>query len=110
MHETCPVCGEYFDKEVGFFYGSSYVSYLLAIFISAFTFILWWVTVGFSVDDNRVFFWLGVNAALLIILQPPLMRLARTLWLAFFVHYDKNWKHHPAVRPQNLNAAMKNAW
>ena len=110
MHETCPICGEYFEKEVGFFYGSSYVSYLLAVLFSAVTFILWWVTLGFSVDDDRVFYWLGINAALLMALQPPLMRLARTLWLAFFVSYDKDWKYHPAERPQNMNAAMKNAW
>lgn len=110
MHDTCPVCGEYFDKEVGFYYGSSYVSYAFSIAISAATFVAWWVLIGFSINDNRIFYWLAANTILLIALQPPLMRLARTCWLAFFVPYDKDWKIHPAVKPQNQNEAMKNAW
>jgi len=74
MNDTCPVCGDYFDKEVGFYYGSSYVSYVFSIAISVFTFLVWWLLVGFSLEDNRVFYWLGFNALLLVAVQPPLMR------------------------------------
>ena len=110
MHDTCPVCGDYFDKEVGFYYGSGFVSYALSIALSVATFIAWWVLIGISINDNRVIYWLIFNAVLLLILQPPIMRLSRTLWLAFFVSYDKNWKDHPAVKPQSQNERMKNAW
>jgi uncharacterized protein (DUF983 family) len=110
MHDTCPVCGDYFDKEVGFYYGSSYVSYAFSIAISVATFVAWWVLLGFSLEDNRVFYWLAFNAILLVVLQPLLMRLARTFWLAFFVRYDKDWKLHPPVKPEGQNEALRNAW
>jgi hypothetical protein len=31
--------------------------------------------------------WLGINGVLLVLLQPPIMRISRTIWLAFFVRY-----------------------
>src|SRR6478672_7865157 len=65
MNKTCPVCGQPTEIEVGFYYGTSYVSYLIAILICAATFILWWVIIGLSTDDNRFFYWLGFNAVFL---------------------------------------------
>ena len=34
MNEKCPVCGQATDIEVGFYYGTGYVSYLVALVIS----------------------------------------------------------------------------
>jgi uncharacterized protein (DUF983 family) len=87
MNDHCPVCGEDLEREIGFYYGTGYVSYALTIALSVATFIAWWVIIGFSLYDNRMFWWLGINAALLLILQPPIMRLSRTIWLTFFVRY-----------------------
>jgi hypothetical protein len=84
MNKQCPVCGQPFDIEVGFYFGSSYVSYAFTVAFSVASFIAWWVLVGFSIYDNRVWYWLALNAALLIALQPYFMRFARTGWLAFF--------------------------
>ncbi len=92
MNEKCPVCGQKSEIEIGFYYGAGYVSYALTVAISVSTFIAWWVLIGLSVDDNRVFYWLGFNALLLIILQPWLMRLSRTTWLSFFVKYNIHWE------------------
>ena len=94
MEEKCPVCGQPTEIEVGFYYGTSYVSYLLAVLLCAVSFIAWWLIIGFSLEDNRFFWWLGVNAVLLVALQPVLMRLSRTLWLSWFVKYDPHWKEH----------------
>jgi hypothetical protein len=77
--------------EPGFWYGTGYVSYALTIAFSVATFIAWWVLIGISTNDNRIFWWLGINAFLLIILQPWLIRLSRTIYLYFFVHYDKDY-------------------
>lgn len=110
MNETCEVCGQYFDLEVGFYYGSGYVSYGITVVISIFTFIAWWLLIGISYDDNRIIYWLIFNALLLVIAQPPLMRLSRTLWLAFFVKYDPDWKIHPAEIPERTNENQKNNW
>jgi len=109
MHEYCPVCGRRTEIEVGFYYGTSYVSYAFSVATSVASFIVWWVTLGFSLYDNRIFYWLAANAVLLLGLQPIFMRLARTIWLAFFVGYDRNWQAPPKA-PERVNSDMKNAW
>lgn len=95
MNERCPVCNQRSEIEVGFYYGSGYVSYALTVALSVASFIAWWVFVGISIEDNRVLWWILFNAILLIILQPWLMRLARIIWLSFFVKYNPNWKNEP---------------
>lgn len=110
MHDTCEVCGQHFELEVGFYYGSGYVSYGITVALSVATFIAWWVLIGISYDDNRIMYWLVLNAVFLIALQPYLMRLSRTLWLAIFIKYDPEWRIHPAEIPERLNATHKNNW
>ena len=88
MPDVCPVCGQRFELQTGFYFGTGFVSYGLTVFLSGLTFIIWWFTVGMSVHDNRLFWWLGCNAALLLLLQPPIQRLARSVWIAFFVRYE----------------------
>ena len=92
MHERCPECNQPFELEVGFWYGTGYVSYALAVAISVASFIAWMVLIGVSTEDNRVFYWLGFNGVLLVLLQPWLMRLSRVIYLYFFVNYDKDYK------------------
>ena len=91
MPVYCPVCKQRYDLEQGFWYGTGYVSYALAVAVSVSSFVAWLVLVGVSTDDNRVFWWLGLNAVLLLILQPWLMRLSRVIYLRFFVSYDKEY-------------------
>ncbi len=95
MNERCPVCKQRSEIEVGFYYGSGYVSYALTVALSVASFIGWWIFVGISIEDNRVLWWILFNAILLIVLQPWLMRLARIIWLSFFVKYNPNWKNEP---------------
>jgi len=92
MNERCPDCGQRMEIETGFYYGTGYVSYILAVALSVASFIAWLVIVGMSLKDNRFFWWIGFNAILLILLQPYLMRLSRALWLSFFVKYNADWK------------------
>jgi len=111
MNEPCPVCGQPFELEVGFFYGSGYISYALGIAISVASLIAWWIFIGLSVHDNRIFYWLIFNGILLVAVQPPLMRLARSIWLWFFVKYDSNWRETPAEQQsERLNKDQGNNW
>jgi hypothetical protein len=75
----------------GFWYGTGYVSYALAVAISVASFVAWWVLVGISVSDNRVIWWLAANAVLLVVLQPWMMRLSRSIYMRFFVSYDPDY-------------------
>lgn len=110
MHKECPTCGQQTEIEVGFYYGTSYVSYALGVAISVAVFLAWWVLLGISIYDNSLFWYLGVNSALLIILQPPLMRLSRTLWLSWFVKYDPEWEKKEAAKPERIVPEQMGNW
>ena len=110
MHENCPVCKQPTEIEVGFYYGTSYISYLLTVALSGVTFILWWIFVGVSVNDDRILYWLGINSALIIIIQPLLMRLSRTLWLSFFVKYNPDWREYEVNQYERIVKEQMNNW
>lgn len=112
MHKDCPVCGQPSEIEVGFYYGTGYVSYALSIAFLASTLLAWKVLIGvtFSIDDNRIFYWMGVAFVLLFAIQPLIMRLSRTLWLSSFVSYDANWKEHTIEAPERIVPEQMNNW
>lgn len=87
MPDRCPVCGQKMEIEVGFYYGTGYVSYGLSVAVAIFNIIWYAVLVGFSWKDNSVWWYLGITTGMLILLQPLLMRLSRVLYLYMFVKY-----------------------
>lgn len=110
MNKNCPVCGQMTELEVGFYYGTSYVSYAMTVAISVATFVAWWVLIGIS-TEMHLFYWLGVNALVLFLLQPWLMRLSRSLWISWFVKFDPNWKENqPEDFSERLNADQAGNW
>jgi uncharacterized protein (DUF983 family) len=112
MHEHCPVCGQPTEIEVGFYYGTGYVSYAVSIAFLVTTFVAWKLLIGvtFSIDDNRIFYWMGIAFTLLFAMQPLIMRLSRILWLSWFVSYDPNWKEHQAEHPERIVPEQMNNW
>jgi hypothetical protein len=109
MNERCPVCGQRTEIEVGFYYGTGFVSYGLTVAFSILTLAAWWLLIGFSVNDNRIFYWLAINAILMIVLQPVFMRLSRSIWLSCFVRHDPNWKENKAPDHERIvEEHMKN--
>lgn len=111
MNKECLVCGQASEIEVGFYYGTSYVSYAMTVGLSLISLAIWALTIGLSTEDNRFFYWMGANAVLLILLQPWLMRLSRSLWISWFVKYDSNWKENqPIDFSERLNPDQANNW
>jgi hypothetical protein len=111
MNETCPLCGQPTEIEVGFYYGTSYVSYVLTILLSVLSLLAWWLLIGFALKDNRFFYWLLFNAVLLLALQPWLMRFSRSLWISWFVKYDADWRmRKPEDVSERLNADQGHNW
>lgn len=111
MNKVCPVCGQPTEIEVGFYYGTSYVSYAITVMLSVFTLVAWYLIIGLSTADNRFFYWLGFNALFLIMLQPWLMRISRSLWISWFVRYDPEWEvHKPKDVSERLNPDQANNW
>ncbi len=110
MFDPCAVCNQPTDLEVGFYYGTGYVSYLFAIGLTVVSCGLWFLTIGFSFHDDRFVVWITLNSVGLVLLQPWLMRFSRALWLSFFVSYDEDWEHTPPVAPERLHDEQKNNW
>lgn len=88
MHSHCPVCGQKTELELGFWYGTGYVSYALAVALSGFNLSWYWVLFGISWRDNSIYWWLITNTAILLLMFPWLLRLSRVIYLSFFVPYD----------------------
>jgi uncharacterized protein (DUF983 family) len=110
MNKDCPVCGQPTEIEVGFYYGTSYVSYVLSILISVFIVIIWFLVIGLS-EINLLVSWMVFNGIVLILLQPWLMRLSRSIWISWFVKYDPDWKEHqPGDVSERLNPDQANNW
>lgn len=101
MPEHCPVCGQAFELQTGFYFGTGYVSYFLSVGFFLITAVLWYFSIGFAFDDNRIYWFLTTVTTLLILTQPLNQRLCRSIWIAFFVGYDEQWRTHP-VRLRHL--------
>ena len=89
MPERCEVCGQKMELEVGFYYGTGYVSYGLTVALLSLCFVAYWLTFGLSYKDNSIFYALGISVGLVLLLQPWLMRISRVLYLWMFVKYGK---------------------
>lgn len=109
MNENCPVCGQPTEIEVGFYVGTGYVSYALTVTYFVSSFVAWKVLIGmtFDLDDNRILYWLFSAIALVILIQPILMRLSRSIWIAMFVPYNKNWKNEPLAYNERMDDKHK---
>ncbi len=89
MPEKCEVCGQKFELEVGFYYGTGYVSYALSVALYVINFAWYWILIGLSYEDYSIFYALGTSTAIVLLLQPWLMRISRVLYLYMFVKYGK---------------------
>jgi uncharacterized protein (DUF983 family) len=90
MPKNCTVCGQKMELEIGFYYGTGYVSYGLSVAVAVFNIVWYALLVGFSWKDNSVWWYLGITVTMLIIIQPWMMRLSRVLYLYMFVKYGSN--------------------
>ncbi len=86
MHENCSHCNLKYEREPGFFFGAMYVSYALlaGIFIIWFLVDLIWLQL-----DPIVLFSIVVSS--MLVLFPLAFRWARSIWINFFVRYDKKY-------------------
>ncbi len=98
MPKVCKVCNQRTELELGFYTGTGYVSYALTVGISIISIVIWWLTIGISAKDNRIFWWLGLNGLTLVLLQPWLMRISRVIWLSWFFHKDDQFHEKDFIK------------
>lgn len=97
-YDDCVCCGQWYRIEPGIWFGTSYVSYVLMVIISAVSFGLWWLTIGWGPQNWKLISWLVINGLLLLALQPFMMRLSRIIFLSIFVKYDPLYDERPPRR------------
>jgi uncharacterized protein (DUF983 family) len=85
MYDKCPICGEDFRREPGFYFGAAYVSYGLTVTIGIILFVLLYWLLGLSA---WVFF--GILVGVQIIFMPFFFRSSRLVWINWFVSYEEN--------------------
>jgi len=89
MPERCPVCNQKYEIEVGFWYGTGYVSYAISVGTIFAIAVMYALIVGFSWKDNSIYMFIGVMVSSLVVLQPWIMRYSRVLYLYVFVKYGR---------------------
>lgn len=85
MPKKCPVCGEDFEKETGYYWGAMMVSHattmILAVVVHLIIFYFYgWETAPHIISLLTIF----------IVLIPIIFRNSRAIWINLFVDYDSN--------------------
>ena len=86
LHENCSNCDLKYLMEPSFFYGAMYINYGITVALSVIAFVIAKVFIGLSLNQS-FFSIIGV----LIVFTPINLRLARLLWISFFVSYDEKY-------------------
>lgn len=89
MPTNCPVCDQKFEIEVGFWYGTGYVSYAMCVALIFIFAVLYALIIGFSWKDNSIYIFMPIVVGLLVLLQPFIMRLSRVFYLYVFVKFGE---------------------
>ena len=85
MHQDCPNCKQTYWPEPGYYYGAMYVSYALTVALSVAVFVA--MTLLWEFEPLR---YLIINTIVLALAFPWTFRTARSIWVNFFVHYEKD--------------------
>jgi hypothetical protein len=83
MPKKCPVCEENFERETGFYWGAMMVSHALTTILIVIIHLIIHPFYGFEPIPNII-----AILCTLIPLTPITFRIARAVWINFFVDYD----------------------
>lgn len=85
MPDHCPVCGQDFKIEPGFYIGALWTSFPIVIFLMTLLSIVLLVFVKMELE------WFFVTITVILFsLQPVIIRLGRAIWINIFVDYEEN--------------------
>lgn len=96
MNDRCPVCGQNFMPEPGFYYGAMFVSYLISSFFFLFVAGVTIIYFDFTVEGA---FTLIIFLGLFFYFW--LLRVSRSIWIHIMIKYDKTAKDN--YRESNFN-------
>lgn len=83
MHKNCPVCGQTYTPEPGFYFGAAYISYIILVAVSVAAFLVMFFLAGVR-DAGKL---IAVLIALAILIAPLNYRWSRVVWAYIFIRY-----------------------
>lgn len=92
MQERCSSCDTKYKIEPSFFFGAMYVSYPVGLLFAGIIFALCYLVFNFSLMITYTLIVVSMVA-----LQPIIMRLARNIWINFFMSYKGDEKEEGKV-------------
>ena len=89
MPAQCPVCGQSFEPEPGFYFGSMYITFAFNVA----TLLVVGVLLYYLLNDPDTWVYIVVVTSLTVVLTPLILRYSRALMLYLFggAQYDPNW-------------------
>ncbi|GAB2966556.1 hypothetical protein GCM10027048_41370 [Hymenobacter coalescens] len=101
MPEHCPVCGQSYEPEPGFYYGAMYISFGFAVAIFTVAGVLLYYLAG----DPPLWVYITTVAVATLVTLPLVFRYSRGLMLYLFggVRFDPRWQTRgaaPRVSPK----------
>ncbi len=93
MYDDCVACGQYYEPEVGFYWGAMYISYGFSTVVVFFTGVLLY----YLANDPPVWVYVTAVAVVALAFTPLLFRYARVVMLYFFggIRYDPTLVERP---------------
>ena len=88
MHDKCSKCGQDFQIEPGFYYGSIWMSYPVVVLLTVFVTSYFYLYLEVS-----LFMFILILATVMLGLQPLIVRIGRAMWLNIFVKFKKGRKY-----------------
>jgi DNA-directed RNA polymerase subunit RPC12/RpoP len=86
MNINCPHCNQKLKGESNNGPGINYALTTILLFLN----ILWYYPIfGMSYKDNSIFYFLGTSTAVVILMQPILMRLSRVIYLYILLAFTE---------------------
>lgn len=85
MPEKCNCCEQPFELEPSFFYGAMYVSYALQVALLVTVFVAYQILY----PEVEAHVMIITVVAIAFMLYPVLVRFSRSIWIHFFVKYDR---------------------
>ncbi len=87
MPDRCPVCGEDFIRESGFYWGAMMVSHATTTLVGVIVHVIVYSFAGWEIAPNMISI-----IAVILIMFPAVFRNSRAIWINIFVNYDPTIK------------------
>ncbi len=88
MPDKCPVCGEDFVRESGFYWGAMMVSHATTTLVAVIVHLIVYSFAGWEIAPNII----SIISVILIIF-PVVFRNSRAIWINIFVKYDAEYNN-----------------